>query len=197
MIDTNLQVGYINEILNSKISGEKYPSRKLMGVAEFILSYDDGKPKKLPAVRIEDEFEAAVFDDKYDIMCFHKIRTSQVIPNLKERSYGNDDANTNSNRITNLSMILFLNTRSVKSTQEQLANSITAIFPDVLPKANLIPGVAAVKFGIVGFDFETINIFRREYDGLEYDLKNQIVLIEVKYKIECTYSKACINNCLI
>lgn len=197
MIDTNSQVEYINEVLNSKISGEKFPSKKIMGVAEFILTYEEDKAKRLPAVRTENDFEAAQYDDEYDFMCFHKIRTSQVIPNLKEKAFGNADLSANSTRLTNLSMIVFLNTESVKATQEQLANSIMAIFPESLPKDQLIQGVSAVKYGIVGFDFETINIFRREYDGLEYDLKNDVVMIEVKYKIECSYTKACINNCLI
>ena len=197
MIDTNLQVDYLNSVINSKISAEKFPSKKIMGVAEFILTYEEDKAKKIPAVRTENDFLAAQYDDEFSFMSFHKIRTAQVLPNLKEKTYGNDDQNARLIRYTNLSMIVFLNTQSVKATQEQLANSIMSIFPDALPKEQLIPGVTSVNFGIIGFDYDTINIFRREYDGLEYDLKNDVVMLEVKYKIECSFNKKCINNCLI
>lgn len=197
MIDTNKHIDYLNEVLNSKISASKFPSKKLFGVADFILKYDDDKPKKVPAVKKGDEYEGVVFDDVYNLMLFHKIRTSQVLPNIKERAYGNEEVSENGTRVTNVSLIAFLNSKIVNATQEQFANSIMAIFPSSIPKAQLITGVSSVKYSVMALDFETINIFRREYDGLEYDLKNDIVMVEVKYKIECAFNKSCINNCLI
>jgi len=194
MIDISKQVAFINKCIDSSINNSDLNSRKLFGVADVILTIVDEKEKKIPAIRCGKEFEDVVYDDQYNLMAYHRQRTTQITLNAAVKSYG-DSVNENLIKTSLNSMIVFMNMENVDATQEALANSILLSFPTFIPKVELDQGLDSVKFMIIGFDFDSIAIFRREYDGLQYDLKNCVSLIEVKYKIECSLNKSCINTC--
>ncbi len=194
MIDVSQQIDFINNCIDSSIKSDRLINRKLFGLADVIITTVDDKDKKVPAIRNGKEFEQMVYDDSYNLMAYHRARTTHITLNTAVKSYG-DSVNDNLIKVSTNSMIVFMNMENVDATQEDLANSILLSFPSFVTKDKLINGVESIRFMVAGFDFDSIAIFRREYDGLPYDLNNSVSLVEVKYKIECCLTKGCINTC--
>ena len=193
MFDTHEQVRYINTTIDNKIQSSQFDKRELSGLADYILTVVGGTEKKIPAIKTGNEFKAMVYNDAFDLSWYHRTRTVQIAPNLAVKSYG-DNAYEYFIKVSNMSMIVFFNTENVSMNQDQLANAIALNMPINVQKSLLESGIEYVRFTTIGFDFDTLAIFRREMDGMQYDLDNKIMMIEVKYKIECSFSKACINN---
>ncbi len=152
----------------------------------------DGKNKAIPAIRINGEYVPLIYDDRNAFFAYHRVRASQFTVNAQEKVYG-DGIQTKLIKTSLCSLIVYA---KEDNSDLDICDLLSMIFPTHYPKDRLVQGVDQVRFTVLATDNDSLAIFKREMDGLEYDLKNAVKLFEIKYKIECIFDKSCINKCL-
>lgn len=164
------------------------------GLAEYMLQTLNDKDVRVPGVIDENgELSYVGFDDVNHFRCYHRISSPVV--------YGLDSAGAVGNsrgyivRTTQLSLIVMAS-RKLNLTPDELEHKVTTLMPLQAEKA-LVESLnfRSIRITHINSDLDGYAVFQREFSMPQNRLKN-IMIFEVKYKIECVYKDGCINTCI-
>lgn len=163
---------YINQINDSIRANCGRFEAKINGIAQPISTIDSDE-RIMPALTINGESTDVFIDDDFDFGLYHKQRGITYQEN-ESKGYGNQKQITETQ---DLSLIAwgFEN----KITAEEFKDFFLAISPEF------------VRFVSVSFDKRAI--FNNEFKGAEFIVNEETFLIEIKYKVQYTVNKSCLE----
>lgn len=190
-------MGYLNKIcntINDQLKARSFKDARFAGAQYFGLAnpitYMDGDKVRTKMVELTNNGEVVTddlfYDDTHPLHVFHVAKESIWREDAKE-DYGNNIA---TRRITNVSMLVFAKRSVIKLDCDDL---------DLLIKFGLpfnimnIPTYGSVGFVVEKCDYNQRTIFSEEFGYDNYTMEPDIVLVRLKYRLECTVSPDCVK----
>lgn len=148
-----------------------------------------------------DQIRACVIDENGDTVVdaitpnmtapmtiYHRLNSSRWVT-AKDDSFGN--APMNSRRVMDMSLMVIYDKKRVHLNSEDMELMVFAALPSSIRP--LPVGFASLSLDTVSGEHSQPSLLMREFGMKDFTLSPQFVLLEVKYKMECTYSKDCIQ----
>jgi hypothetical protein len=184
-INDALKVGSLN---NAKLQPAKY-----YGIATIVTRKKDGNLEMLPAI-----VEAGVIknfitiDSKIALQLYHKVMGNTY--SYEKRSYG-DGYDIKSS--TEMNMVVLFNSKLTGNAKEVLEPVVLFGLPQKT-SAMINADLQIIKCSIVPLssNMDPVSVFKQEYPQAEYVLNENSSMFCIRYKIEMTFSQACVNKCL-
>lgn len=191
-------LGSIVKIINDSLKTKSFSDKRFQKVAAFGISkslpYKKNDVFEFIPTEIDDNGEAKVLfpDDKNPIQFYHKVNS--IAYSLQKEQHGN--GNDSIVRVAQMSLVVFAQRNKIKLSEEVLDLYIAKGLPSkltVVQKQELKLNDCTITQ--VTTDFNSVQLFAREYNTKQYYLKPEHLFFEVKYQIECKLNKSCINTC--
>jgi len=188
---------YISSLINDTIESVFPCERKnILGVAQSVrLDSEIAKARIVPGIYqgIGKDVLYSGFDDKWSVSSYHKaIRTTS-----RRSTTGGYGDNMNDVVLTHeMQLVLMANVDEIGMTADQLALVIQMVFPDAL-RSTALPagGFKAITFNVNSVTLNTEQVFREEFQNVDYFLGPEHVLVKVAYTVESILDKKCFNPC--
>ena len=188
---------FINDELKAgSLNNKKLQPAKYSGIASIVHRKsikDAGKLESIPGITTADGRSIPLTpDSKTAIQVYHKVISN--VYSLEKAGYGNDH---NTKCVTEMAMLVFSNSKltgKVKETLEPLfifgmpQKLSTALLADLKINNCLITPLAS--------SLDQLAVFRQEFPQSDYFLNEQQGMFLIRYRIEMTFNKACIDKCL-
>jgi hypothetical protein len=187
-------VGFINDSLKAGSLKGIQPAKYIGVTTVLARKKRDDSLEILPAeMDLAGEYKMVEPNDQYSLIIYHK-QTSNVYSTERNNSYGDG---YNYKATTEMSVIVYADGKKLRRSAEQLEPLIIYGIPQRLGKALM----AETKFNNclitpLASVMDKISVFRQEYPNTEYFLKPYQHLFLIRYRIETTFDKNCINACL-
>ncbi len=166
------------------------------GVAEHTARQtDENKLEWIPCIVDHDgNAQYMGLDDVYDIQIYHKCLSETFKPSSKQ--YG--DLNSNQSGSAIVHMVVAGMRNKVRMSPRSLADRISSLFPsDIINIKNNSTNKTIIKASIkhTKTNYNSFEIYSREYRNTEYFLKPETILFEMVYSIESEFNRSCFNIC--
>jgi hypothetical protein len=187
-------VDYINSTIDAALApSDRFAGSEFDGIAVTMPRQDeDGNIENFPVI-IDTKGEADYLgvDDEFPLRIYHKNNGTTYAP--AQNVVG--PANNILKGTANMSMIVTGFRDKLKLTPEELNEVILQALPSRMPQADAKAlNVQSVIIAPGSTDFNFMNVFNREYKIKDLKaLPGEIMMIELKYVITCTFDKSCIN----
>lgn len=181
--------------INNCLKGCSFTDGKFHGIASVIARKKTAASplETLPGILDGKAYQTIEPNDKHGLILYHKV-VSNVYSIEKKNSYG-DGYNTKC--VTEMQMIVWADSLKQNKTAEQLEpvvifgmpQGLSAVMMQTL-KLNscLIIPTASVM--------DRLQVFRQEYPQSEFFLKPNHHFFSIRYRIETTFDKSCVDTCL-
>lgn len=186
-----------DQIIDSSLNFISSGSIRAFGIAETIIepTADPQVFKRYPA-EINDDGDATMVDfDNHYITLYHKLETIINAPAISKLQYGDGDV---INESAAMSLIVIAFRDQIRKTAWWLEAVIKDKFLNNVKETNTdgnILQTSTLKVGTSNFD--KLNLFAREYAEVKFQFQYpQLILFEMKYTIQSTYKKGCLDNCV-
>lgn len=187
-------VDYVNTTLRAGgLSADRFANASINGIA-FSQLRDNGQGQydALPVLLKDGRLQDVAVTDLHEITLWHKNQGSIPAPNKQQ--YG--DANNILVRSVQMAMLVVCNLVRMKMNAEDIDLLIIDSFPSQLPKTMINSlKISTCVITLQGTNFNSAELYLREFRTSEYKLKPHHQMLEVRYKIECTFRQGCINTC--
>jgi hypothetical protein len=180
-----------NTIKENAFKKDGFKNSLLLGIAENIPRSNDTNDI-IPVVFENGKEMFVELSDKFNLIGFHKINNSTIQPN--KNNFG--DSNSSLIKSLNCSFIVFFNKKKIDICKEDLDLIISSYFPTSLTpdlKKNL--NIQNCYIEPLQSDYNGYALFQREYKTSQFNLKPTHSMFEIKYKIDLTVKKECLNKC--
>lgn len=169
------------DILNQKLTvdSEKYAGAKYYGLA-YQVSRDN---QKFPVVLENKEQKEVVFDDSKPLIVYHRLLSKPYSKN----DYGIDVATCQ------MVMVVY----GSFSTANDVENQFISLIPESLLPAEFstLTGLESVDFQVISSNLISEDVFNQEYKGVEYRLGENDFLFSIRYNIDVSFRKECLDFC--
>jgi hypothetical protein len=171
--------------------------RKMNGIAEMIITAvengDNVKTVRFPAM-VDNDGEAKMIDvdDSYDMIIYHKLES---INNSLVAKNGFGDSRGDLLEAANMSLMVYAFRDKIHRTSYWLEAAMKDSMLDRIPVTNKdgkVVQTSVIQAGNSSFD--KLGLLQREYSEIELNYPNLIVF-ELKYSIQSTYKKGCLDAC--
>jgi len=131
-------------------------------------------------------------DSKTAITVYHKLLSNAY--SYEKKSFG--DSNL-IKCISDLAMVAIVNSKLTGQTKDVIEPAIVFGMPQKLSTA-LIADLKINNCLItpLASNMDHLQVFRQEYPQSEYFLNEQMSMFLIRYRIEMTFSQACVDHCL-
>lgn len=190
-------VKYLNDTWKENaLSRERFSPCQMYGIATQTPRNYDGSEitdSVLSVIAPDGSVEAdsLAYDPAYAVQVYHRLWSSQMFPDMRDEGFGHK---IEYSRRLAMSALIYMDKKRVNMNSEDMELVLLMSFPTSIPKSQLPAGFASVQFFPLGGDFNQVNLLLREFNLKDYTLGPEVVLLELKYQIECTYQKDCINT---
>jgi hypothetical protein len=186
-------IAYINEHLKSgSLSASSFLTARYFGNTTILARKKGDQLEVMPAVEQAGEFKLVEPDDRYAMTVYHKIGSNTYGTVPKSRGDGYDYKCT-----TEITLVCCADSRKVKMQSEVLESLFVFGIPQRISGALLLEtGLINCLITPLASDIDKLRVFRQEYPQSEYFLKPFHQLFLLRYRIETTFNKACIDACL-
>jgi hypothetical protein len=191
----NSIVKFINDSWAESLASTKFAGIKMMGVTSQIPVLND---EGLETYRIAEFDErgqvvndSAAMNESYSCLIYHRLWNTNNT--LNKDSFGDDEGQK---RTFYMSVFVYVNKSQLGIEASDMEMILTSYMPQSIGSDLLtgkFAGVSSCNITPTGSDFNQSNLFAREFNKKNYTMEPRIVLFELKYLIECTYSRNCIN----
>lgn len=186
-------VTYINDSLKgSSLNDKRFQPGKFCGVSTILARKKGEGLELLPAVEIEGTYKLVEPDDRLNIITYHKVVSNTY--SMVKKSHGDSYYHKCTSE---MAMVVFADAKKIRMSAEQLEPLLIYGMPqrlsDVLMKEIKFVSVLITP---LASDMDKIRVFRTEYPGSEYFLKPYHHFFLLRYRIEATFDKNCIDACL-
>lgn len=190
--------GFINDTLKaSSLNKKKLQPAKFYGLStQTFRSLKDknaNNVEPLPAI-VDGNGTITVItpDDKYSLQVYHKNIGKAY--SYEKKSYGDDYLIKVAG---DMQMIVITNSKISGKAKEVLEPLFIFGMPQRLSQALITSlGISSCLITPVGSTMDTMQVFRQEYPKSNLFLTAQMSMFLIRYKIELTFSQACIDQCL-
>lgn len=178
-------------IADNALADQRFASKKINGIA-ITYESDGGQgfgPYHSPGVL--DEANWVGFDDVHSVQIYHKNNgaNGRIDPN---KQTGNE--NNIITKTYNMSMIVMAIINRVQLSAEELDNLILSGIPSVLDNQTLKDfNLKGCSINYVATNYNARDIIMREYKGQNITVSTERIVFELKYTVECTFDKTCIQ----
>lgn len=184
----------INQQLNAKLlSDNKYADKWIIGIAQSLPVYADKALQLIPSY-VDNNGESIYVgpDDTYDYIAYHRVNSwTPTKANLK--SYGDTkavDAN-----IVRMSYVVFGRRDRLQMSNDELAFLIQMNFNESVDKTLLDSlQLKTCNINITDIILNDLQVFKEEFQGVEFFLKPEQFLFKINYTIESAFIKKCFTN---
>jgi hypothetical protein len=190
MAKENEIAAFLNEEIKKSLSDARFNGSQFSGITQLVAKADS--TVKPCIVDHEGEGTDLTVDDVYPVQVYHRNYGGTFKPNP---ATGFGDGNTAKNQVTNMGCIVIGQRKKIKLTPEDLLVLVAASFPAELPKAKRAElKLTKSAITITNIDINSLAVFKREYQFKDNVLDPSIIMLELKYQIECGFEKDCINT---
>jgi hypothetical protein len=190
-------VGFINEQLKaSSLNDKRFQPGNFLGIAtQLARPSKSGQGLELLPATCDDlgVYRLIEPDDKFPIAIYHRS-ISTAYTRVKGEGYGDGYLSKDT---VEMQIVVLADQRKIKVNQEQLESICRFGIPDRL--SSLIQSALALRTCLVtplSSNMDRVMVFRQEYPGTEFFLKPHHILFSIRYRIETTFDKNCIDRCL-
>jgi hypothetical protein len=194
----NQIVGFINdELKTGSLNKEKLQPAKFYGLITIVARSPKGTAQNqielLPAIVTADGKATPITpDSKQAIQIYHKLQTN--VYSKEKNSYG--DAYFIKS-VSELTMVVFTNSKITGKTKDALEPVVLHGMPQRLSTALMADlKINSCLIIPVSSNMNHIEVFRQEYPQSDYFLNEQMSMFAIRYKIEMSFSQACVEQCL-
>lgn len=181
-----------NHYTTSVFTDVKFDVKRIVGLA---YPYPEKKGKdtliKIVPAQYADTGEGTMLDinDDYSLMIYHRIAstTYQNVQDAKVKAVGDAYLLQATSDIT---MTVWAKRPAIQMQADDLSDMLVNNLPQGIEGLN---GVARCRLTPVQTDFDFIGIFRREYQSVDYFLKPDHILLQVKYRAVSIVKVNCIT----
>lgn len=190
---------FINDSLKAgSLSKAKLQPAKFYGLSTTYSrsskgSKEPGKLENLPGIiSPTGGITAIIPDSKLALQVYHKLSTQTYT--LEKKSYGNDHY---VKCVSEMAMVVISNSKLTGIAKEALEPVIVFGMPQKLSTA-LSADLKIEKCLItpLASNLDQMQVFKQEYPQSPYFLTEQMGMFLIKYRVEITASKTCIDLCL-
>jgi len=177
-----------NQFIKNELINKKFARNSVFGICEPMTN----KKKTVPAFYNKEEAKPIVIDVTSDIWIYHKIKSS-TYRTLQTKSF----ARTNVvEQTTNMKLIAAFN-RKLSLTQMDIEQLITAALNQKISREELIKtNFKSITINVANTSYDRSAIYRSEWGISESELHSNFQLLEIDYRVTCTYNSVCaINIC--
>lgn len=196
---------FIDEIINQinsslkagSLNNEKLQPAKYLGIATTVARIKDAKKKSdleiLPAIVSPTGTLSFITPEKsYGIQIYHRLLNKQY--SRVKASYGDD---YDYKMVSELTLVVLTNSKVTGRAKEALEPLVLFGMPQTVTPALLAElQINSCVIYPTASNLDAVSVFRQEYPNSVYFLNDQSSIFSVRYKIEMSFSKACINKCL-
>jgi hypothetical protein len=185
----------IIEQINTSLKGsslkeKRFQTGKFLGVSTVAARNNGGKLEMLPAVvDLNGEYKLVEPDDRHSVILYHKV-ISNVYAASVQNSYGCEYAFKST---TEVAMVVIADGKKMKMSAEQLEPLFIYGIPQRVTQKY---GMINILITPLASNMDKVAVFRQEYPNNEYFLKPYQHLFLIRYRVECTFDKNCIDKCL-
>lgn len=189
-------VTFINDTLKeTAFKDARFSGAGLFGVAtQTPREYSGGEASDVLLSITDDEggviVDSVNYDQQYPVMIYHRNFGSAFSVDQKDQGFGN---NIEFKRSMDMSMMVFIDKKRVKLSAEDVELIVLMSMPVSIPSSQLQSGFQSCFFTPKGAEHNQVYLLDRELKLKNYTMGPEIVLFEIKYSIECTYSRECIK----
>lgn len=188
---------FINQTLKAgSLNKAKLQPAKFYGVSSVVARKKTASPKELeliPAI-IDASGKAIPItpESKIALQVYHKLLANAY--SYDKKSYGDGHYIKS---VSDMAMVVITNSKLTGKTKNDLEPVVLFGIPQKLSAALLL-GLKINNCLItpVSSNMDHIQVFRQEYPQSDYFLNEQISMFLIRYKIELTFSQACVDQCL-
>lgn len=169
-------------VANTNFAGAKYYNK----LAWLVNRDVNGTSQQFPLVDEENETEIAI-DDIYPLTVYHRLLSKPY----SEKNYQFDVANCQ------MLMIVFANKDKVKMDAEALESQLISLFPKQFNSDDRagLEGVTDISIKLGTSNLSATDVFNSEYRGARLAIDRNIILFSVRYDINITFKRDCLNFC--
>lgn len=187
--------GIINQTLKgSSLNKKQFQPGSYNGLASIIGRKNaKGDLELIPGILDgSGNYTPVIPDQKFNLVIYHKLLTNEYGYD-KKNSYGEAyDVRCTSQMM----MVVWGDGKKIGITAEQLEAMIVFGMPQMLSsidRQNL--GLKTCMISPISTNMDRLQVFRQEYQQVEFFLKPNDALFLVRYKIETSFGQSCIDLC--
>lgn len=193
MAKENEIVTWINQGILAALKDKRFAGAQLHGITTLLAKENEsGTPAYAPCL-IDNEGEGTWVgvDDAAPLQLYHRHNGCLFRTEVKEQ-FGTLAVRT---EISAMSLFVVAQRKQVRLAPEDLKSVIADGFPYEITQA-LRAQLKIYKGNItlLSADLNAQNVYQKEYRAANTILDPQVNMFELKYQIECTYSRECINT---
>lgn len=191
-------VAEINRELEANLlCDDIFRDRQAHGICQgMVRRKSDGEGVEVLPSYVNNEGEAKYVgpDDDYSLIIYHRVNSITVGKAANIRPFGDDrpaDAN-----VARMSLVVFGRRDVLQLSSDALAILLQAAMPDAASDAlrKELQFVAA-NINVSDINLNDLQVFREEYQGIEFFLKPEQFLFKVNYTVESAFLKGCFKKC--
>lgn len=192
MVYLNNVIGFINDILKERVSS--YPTANMQGVMTQTVSNQQNKVVIYPTIiDLSGKANYTGLDKRVSFTGYHRLMGS-TFTSVVDKAYGDDMLTIVS--VTDVQFIVWGWRDKINHKPEQFA----LILADSLPGAITADEFTALKIRELkvveaGINYDQRTIFNQEIQGIPYFLGPETFVFSIRYRIEGSYLKGCLNTC--
>ncbi len=177
-----------DKIITSSLNFITAGKIKSYGISEPMIVVQEDKVIQYPAI-VDSDGEATMIevDDIYNVIMYHKLE-SIVNGIMPKTNYGGIH---DMSEVASMALMIVAFRDKVRRTSYWLEGAIKDQFHDIMKVA----GLQRSTLRIGNSNFDKLALFGREYGAIDLDKYPQLIIFELKYRIESSYRKGCFDNC--
>ena len=184
-----------SNIVASVMADKRFQNRAFAGLCFLIpAKFAEGKSAVFIPAKISKngECNAIVPDDNFNLITYHRILSNTY--GAAKDQYG--DGATKQACITDVALNVIAFTSKLNLTTEQIEAVFIAGFPNTFTNA-FKDGIQMnmLTAQVSSSSFDSLSIFNTEYRGMPELLKPEMVMLQIRYKIEAVFKPACLQIC--
>lgn len=188
----------VTTIINAALQTNVFNSQKFQGgnwntIAEKVREIDGENSRVRPVVVPSDgDCVNVAIDDTYPLVVYHRVTGLEY----QDGEWDFGDPGNIKREVASMVLILFADRGRLQITDSDCLAAISANIPDELTNAQLqLNQLLCCTISVEQGNINKQEVFEQEYEGVEYPLKPNSILISIPYKITSDYSKNCFSLC--
>lgn len=193
MVYLNEVINFLNQTIKTRIGA--YPTAKIEGVMTQTIRNEQAKTVIYPTIiNLFGKAEYTGFDNRVPFTAYHRLVGSTFTRNVT-RDYADGDL-VMINSVTDVQLIVWGMREKLNIKPEQLALVIADLLPYKV-EAPEFPKLGILDLRVIetGISYDQRAIFQQEIQGIPYFIGPEMFVFSVRYRIEGSYMKGCLNKC--
>lgn len=184
-------VDIINEGIETALAEKRFAGSAIYNIATQ--SQDSNNTTSPYVIDTTGEGTHVFYDDTKPLVLYHKYSGSNNYRSESLNQFGDDDSSVLTSY--NMSVIVMCSRNITQLEPDDVETLIVSGFPSRLSNLQLNTlNLLGCEMVVNGSDHSALSIFNREFTGQKNKFDPRIFMFEVRYTIECSYNKGCINT---